>query len=112
MQCLDLRAQGDVSRLIDDSRRARGFGVLFVTHDINPVLEMVDRVLYLAGRRFRVGTPDEVLRSEVLSELYQAPVDVIRARGRIVIVGAPDHAHDQGHGHAHGPEHDHGKDLP
>jgi zinc/manganese transport system ATP-binding protein len=112
LQSLDLRAQGDVSRLIDDSRRARGFGVLFVTHDINPVLEMVDRVLYLAGRRFRVGTPDEVLRSEVLSELYQAPVDVIRARGRIVIVGAPDHAHDQGHGHAHGPEHDHGKDLP
>ncbi|MDP9027692.1 MAG: ATP-binding cassette domain-containing protein [Actinomycetota bacterium] len=112
LQSLDLRAQGVVSRLIDDNRRARGFGVLFVTHDINPVLDMVDRVLYLAGRRFRVGTPDEVLRSEVLSELYQSPVDVIRAGGRIVIVGAPDHAHDPGHGHAHGPEHDHAEDLP
>ncbi len=103
---LDLRAQGVVSRLIDDNRRERGFGVLFVTHDINPVLENVDRVLYLAGRRFRIGTPDEVLTSEVLSELYQSPVDVIRARGRVVIVGAPDHAH--GHGH----EHDHAADLP
>ena len=41
-----------------------------MTHDVNPVLGMVDRVLYLAGGRFRIGTPDEVLRSEVLSELY------------------------------------------
>ena len=103
---LDLRAQGVVSRLIDDNRRERGFGVLFVTHDINPVLDAVDRVLYLAGRRFRIGTPDEVLRSEVLSELYQSPVDVIRARGRVVIVGTPDQSH------AHGHEHDHAGDLP
>ena len=103
---LDMRAQGVVSRLIDDKRRERGFGVLFVTHDINPVLDAVDRVLYLAGRRFRIGTPDEVLRSEVLSELYQSPVDVIRAHGRVVIVGTPDHSH------AHGHEHDHGADLP
>ncbi len=103
---LDLRAQGVVSRLIDDNRRARGFGVLFVTHDINPILDAVDRVLYLAGRRFRIGTPDEVLRSDVLSELYQSPVDVIRARGRIVIVGTPDQTH------AHEHAHDHGADLP
>jgi zinc/manganese transport system ATP-binding protein len=103
---LDLRAQGVVSRLIDDNRRASGFGVLFVTHDINPILDMVDRVLYLAGRRFRIGTPDDVLRSEVLSELYQSPVDVIRARGRVVIVGTP----DQSHAHEH--EHDHAGDLP
>jgi len=103
---LDLRAQGVVSRLIDDNRRERGFGVLFVTHDINPVLDVVDRVLYLAGRHFRIGTPDEVLRSEVLSELYQSPVDVIRARGRVVIVGAPDQSH------AHDREHDHAGDLP
>jgi len=103
---LDLRAQSVVTRLIDDNRRSRGFGVLFVTHDINPVLEVVDRVLYLAGRRFRIGTPDEVLRSEVLSELYQSPVDVIRARGRVVIVGAPNQSH------AHGHDHDHAEDLP
>ncbi len=103
---LDLRAQGVVSRLIDDNRRQRGFGVLFVTHDINPVLDVVDRVLYLAGRRFRIGTPQEVLRSEVLSELYQSPVDVIRASGRVVIVGTPDQSH------VHGPVHDHSKDLP
>jgi zinc/manganese transport system ATP-binding protein len=103
LSSLDLRAQRTVSDLIDRNRRERGFGVLFVTHDVNPILDHVDRVLYLAGGRFRIGTPGEVLRSDVLSELYASPVDVIRTHGRIVIVGAPDesHAHDHGHSHDH-----------
>jgi len=103
---LDLRQQAVVSDLIDRHRRERGFGVLFVTHDVNPILGAVDRVLYLAGGSFRIGTPDEVLRSEVLSELYGASIDVIRSGDRVVIVGAP----DQSHAHEH--EHDHAGDLP
>jgi zinc/manganese transport system ATP-binding protein len=87
---LDLAHQRMVSELVDRSRREHELGVLFVTHDINPVLDLVDGVLYLANNRFRIGTPDEVLRSEVLSELYGAPVDVIRARGRIIVAGVPD----------------------
>ena len=55
--------------------------MLFVTHEINPVLPMVDRVLYLVDGRFRIGTPDEVMTSEVLSELYRTDVDV-RPRAR------------------------------
>lgn len=87
---LDLQHQRGVSELIDRRRREYGSAVVFVTHDVNPVLGMVDRVLYLAGGRFRTGTPDEVLRSDVLTDLYGTPVDVIRSRGRIVVVGIPD----------------------
>lgn len=109
---LDLTHQRAVSELIDRHRRERQLGVLFVTHDVNPVLDLVDRVLYLAGGKFRIGTPDQVLRSEVLSELYGSPVDVIRTRGRIVVVGTSDapgghpdgpHAH---HDEQHDPLHD------
>ena len=60
--------------------------MLFVTHDINPVLPYVDQVLYLAGGPFRLGPPDEVLTSEGLTELYGAPVDVLHAQGRIIVV--------------------------
>lgn len=87
---LDLHHQRQVSELIDEQRKAINTAVIFVTHDVNPILEMVDRVLYLAGGRFRVGTPDEVLRSEVLSYMYDTPVEVIRSRGRIVVLGAPE----------------------
>ncbi len=96
---LDLANQQAVVRLIDRHRRDRDAAVLLVTHDINPVLSTVDRILYLAGGRFMLGRPDEVLNSRVLSDLYGAPVSVLRAGGRLVVVGAPDaeeshHHHD------------------
>ncbi|NEM91792.1 metal ABC transporter ATP-binding protein [Galbitalea soli] len=94
---LDLAHQRAVSELIDEQRRRIDTAVVFVTHDVNPILGMVDRVLYLAGGQFRVGTPDEVLRSEVLSEMYGTTVDVFHSRGRIIVVGGPEgseaHAH-------------------
>jgi zinc/manganese transport system ATP-binding protein len=60
---------------------------------VNPILGMVDRVLYLANGQFRIGTPDEVLRSDVLSELYGTPIDVVRNQGRIVVLGTQTHDH-------------------
>ena len=62
--------------------------MLVVTHESNPVLPLVDRVLHLVDGRFRIGTPDEVMTSEVLSELYRTDVEVLRLRDRIVVVGA------------------------
>lgn len=107
---LDLANQQAVTSIIDRQRRERGAAVLFVTHDINPILGMVDRVLYIAGGRFTLGTPDEVLQTDVLTELYGAPVFVLRAGDRLVVVGIPDadphHAHDEpaAHGPARGAE--------
>jgi zinc/manganese transport system ATP-binding protein len=88
---LDLSHQRTVTRLIDERRRTAGTAVLFVTHEINPVLPLIDRVLYLVNGRFRVGPPDEVMTSEVLSELYRTRVDVLRVHGRLVVVGAEEH---------------------
>ncbi|WP_436838672.1 metal ABC transporter ATP-binding protein [Nocardia nova] len=87
---LDLANQRLVSELIDRRRRAHDTAVLFVTHEINPILPLVDRVLYLVDGKFRIGTPDEVMTSEVLSELYGTEVDVLRVRGRLVVVGTGD----------------------
>ncbi|WP_231477162.1 metal ABC transporter ATP-binding protein [Microbacterium sp. MRS-1] len=94
---LDLANQRDVIDLIDRYRTASGAGVLLVTHDINPVLEKVDRILYLTGGRFTVGSPDEVLTSETLTALYGTPVHVARVGGRLVVVGAPDSDADHHH---------------
>lgn len=87
---LDLANQQLVSGLIDRRRREHGTAVMFVTHEINPILPLVDRVLYLVGGKFRIGTPDEVMTSAVLSELYRTDVDVLRVRGRLVVVGTGD----------------------
>lgn len=97
---LDLANQQAVIGLIDRHRREKDAAVLLVTHDINPVLGKVDRILYIANGRFTLGTPQEVLRSDVLTALYGAHVFVLRAGDRLVVVGAPDaeashHHHDE-----------------
>jgi zinc/manganese transport system ATP-binding protein len=98
---LDLAYQQTITRLLDERRRTAGTPIVFVTHDINPVLPMVDRVLYLAPGRWAMGTPDEVLTSETLSSLYDVEIDVLRVRGRIVVVGTPDDSHVHHVEHAH-----------
>ncbi|MGH3816115.1 MAG: metal ABC transporter ATP-binding protein [Pseudonocardiaceae bacterium] len=86
---LDLAYQQLVSELIDARRRTARTAVLFVTHEINPVLPAVDRVLYLVDGNFRIGTPDEVMNSATLSELYGTDIEVIKVRGRLLVIGTP-----------------------
>ncbi len=97
---LDLASQRIVVDLLDQRRRAAGTPVVFVTHDVNPILRVADRVLYLAPGRWAMGTPDEVLQTETLSRLYDTPVDVLRVRGRVVVVGTPDDEGVHHHDHA------------
>jgi zinc/manganese transport system ATP-binding protein len=97
---LDLNHQAAVVGLIDGRRRSHNTAVMFVTHEINPVLPYVDRVLYLAGGRFRIGTVDEVLNSATLSELFDAPIEVVRTAGRVLVVGIPEDPAEGHHDHA------------
>ncbi len=96
---LDLNHQAAITALIDQRRREHGTAVVFVTHEINPVLPYVDRVLYLADGQFRIGTVEEVMTSQTLSVLYGSPIEVIRSGDRIIVAGVPDlhtHHHEVG----------------
>ena len=87
---LDLASQRAVTRLIDERRRDAGTPVVFVTHEINPVLPYVDRILYLVRGRWAIGTPAEILTSERLSDLYGIEVDVVNVRDRYLVVSVED----------------------
>ncbi|HEY0535442.1 MAG TPA: ATP-binding cassette domain-containing protein, partial [Actinoplanes sp.] len=87
---LDPHSQSTTTALVDQSRRTDDTAVIFVTHEINPVLPYVDRVLYLAGGQFRMGSVDEVLNSETLSQMYRTPIEVIRTGDRILVAGLPE----------------------
>ncbi|WP_349827131.1 metal ABC transporter ATP-binding protein [Brevibacterium litoralis] len=84
---LDIDKQRVVAALLDEKRRERDTAILFVTHEINPVLPYVDRVLYIAGGHFLVGNPEEVLTTQALTDLYGSPVEVVEVGGRLVVVG-------------------------
>src|SRR5699024_2569383 len=72
---LDLRPQRRVAALDDEMRRARDTAVVFVTHEINPILPYVDRVLYLAGGHHLIGPPSEVMTTESLTRLFGGPIE-------------------------------------
>jgi len=98
---LDMRREADFAQLINRVVRERGVTALLIAHNINPLLSLLDRVIYVANGRITTGTPAEVLNSKVLTDLYGIPIEVLKdSHGRIVIVGmdeAPEHEHHLHH---------------
>ena len=88
LSSLDVHHQAAIARLVADLNRRRSMPVIFVTHDINPLLGYVDRVLCIAQGRCLVGPPDAVLTTDSLSSLYGTQVEVLRLRDQIVVLGA------------------------
>lgn len=82
---VDLRTRHDVLHLLGDLN-AEGTTILLTTHDLNFVAAHLPRVICLAGRVVADGTPEQVLRQDVLQETYGAEVRVIREGGMVFVV--------------------------
>lgn len=85
---LDLRYQEEFIDVLRGLCLTRKMTVLMTAHDVNPLLKALTRVLYLANGRGRLGSVDDILRSDVLSQLYQTPIEVIRYQQRLFVLHA------------------------
>jgi zinc/manganese transport system ATP-binding protein len=95
---LDLRSAHEVVALLARITREQGIAVLISAHEINPLLGVMDRIVYLAGGRAASGSTEEVVRADVLSALYGHHVDVLNVHGRVLIVaGAGEDSDLTGH---------------
>ncbi|HTA11778.1 MAG TPA: ABC transporter ATP-binding protein [Solirubrobacteraceae bacterium] len=95
---LDLRAAQEVVALLARITTELGVAVLISAHEMNPLLPVMDRIVYLAGGRAASGTTEQVVRADVLSELYGSHVDVLNVHGRVLVVaGAGDESDLHGH---------------
>lgn len=83
---LDPSHQRGIVEAVHRVARRRGSTVLFCAHDLNPLLEAVDLVLYLGNGAAALGPVDEVVTSEVLGRLYRTPIHVARLDGRIFVM--------------------------
>ena len=90
-------------RICDDLKVA----IVFSAHELNPLINAIDRVLYLGGSAAVIGPVEEVVTGPVLSRLYGAEIEVVRVRDRyFVMAGGVEiereaHRHDEAHGHSH-----------
>jgi zinc/manganese transport system ATP-binding protein len=71
--------------------------VLFVAHDMNPLLHVMDRVLYLAGGHAALGKVDDVATSASLTKLYGFEIEVVRVENRIFVVSAEGNVTESAH---------------
>ncbi|MFO0731686.1 MAG: ATP-binding cassette domain-containing protein [Nitrospiraceae bacterium] len=67
---LDLTAQHGVVDLIQTLHRTLKLTILMITHDINMIRSRVDRLVLLKTRLFAAGPPQDVLKPEILSQVY------------------------------------------
>lgn len=114
---LDPHHQQAVVELAKRIQRELNITVLFSAHELNPLLEVLDRVLYLGNGQVALGTVEEVITGPALSRLYGSHIDVVHLNGRIFVMsGSLDverdehrhhHGHDKSHGHEKSPEHRH-----
>jgi zinc/manganese transport system ATP-binding protein len=100
LENLDLSNQQAISALLHQICQYGGVTVLLVAHDVNPILPHLDRVVYVARGRVVAGAPEEVINTRTLTELYGAPVEVLRTSdGRLVVVGQQETVSYHGHPH-------------
>ncbi|ESZ12670.1 ABC transporter ATP-binding protein [Mesorhizobium sp. L2C085B000] len=83
---LDAGHQRAIIDLVHQIGERLGIAVLFCSHEINPLLRAVDRVLYLGNRKAAIGSVDEVISGPVLSKLYGTHINVVRVAGRIFVM--------------------------
>jgi zinc/manganese transport system ATP-binding protein len=83
---LDQRSEQEIVTLLGKLAREQEIAVLLSAHDMNPLLPVMDRIIYVANGKVATGSTDEVVTSEGLTRLYGHPVDVLRVRGRVVVV--------------------------
>jgi len=96
---LDIRREYEFVNLIKKTAAARNITVLLIAHNINPLLPVLSKVIYVANHRVLVGNVAQVFTSEFLTKLYNSPVEVLRdSHGRIAIIGAQEGGHDHNHG--------------
>lgn len=88
---LDISSEHEVVQLLARIATEQHIAVFISAHDMNSLLAVMDRVVYLAHGRAASGTTDEVVRSDILSELYGHEVEVLHIHNRILVV-AGDHA--------------------
>lgn len=97
---LDVSIRAEILNLLSDLRRTRGISILFITHDLNTVASIADRiaVMYL-GRIVEIGPTKAVLGNpqhpytKALLSVAPAPNPRLR-RERIILQGeTPDPIH-------------------
>lgn len=81
---LDITAQHNVIELVQHLHDELRLTILLITHDINMIRSKVDRLVLLKTRLFAAGPPSDVLKPDILRQVYGK--DLVITENDLVIV--------------------------
>jgi zinc/manganese transport system ATP-binding protein len=91
---LDIRRETQLINLVSNIVKTQNITTILIAHDINPLLPVVDRIIYIANGQIASGKPEEIVTSDKLTQLYNSPIEVIRSRsGQIAVLGIEEAVH-------------------
>jgi iron complex transport system ATP-binding protein len=87
-QQLDITRQAEILDLVTELNRCRGLTVVAAIHDLNPASRYFNRLIILhRGAVLADGTPESVLRADIVEKAYDGPVEILWAgNGRSPVV--------------------------
>ncbi len=106
LMSLDPAHQQGIVDLVKRLQAEFGMAVVFSAHELNPLLDAMDRVLYLGQGQAVLGDVEDVVTTKVLSRLYGSAIEVLRLGSRIFVMNGS--AEVEAEAHRHDGDHDHG----
>ena len=83
---MDLVATTQILGLVRELHERDGLTVLMVSHALNEVANYVERIALVVEGGFRIGTTDEIMTEQALSQMYGIPVEVDSFAGHRIVV--------------------------
>lgn len=83
---LDPKYQEIFIRLLNEVKHHFNMTILFTAHDPNPLLNVMNRVLFFAQGRIAMGETEKIITSETLSRLYETDIEVIHFKNKIFVL--------------------------
>jgi ABC-type Mn2+/Zn2+ transport system ATPase subunit len=91
---VDVKTRHDVLHLLHELNH-EGIAIVLTTHDLNAVAAHLPSLVCLNKRVVSIGTPAEVLRPDVLRELYGAEMVVVNDGGLLLVGDVPSASVDE-----------------
>ncbi|KUH34778.1 ABC transporter [Thermococcus celericrescens] len=98
LSALDPSARAEVASVLAKIKRERLVTMVITTHDINPLIEVGDRIMLLNRRLIAFGRPEDVLQDPIIKSVYGPLARVIPVEGKLFCITGDVHLHRHGGG--------------
>ncbi|NJE84287.1 metal ABC transporter ATP-binding protein [Thermococcus sp. CX2] len=96
LSALDPSARVEVANVLGKIKRESGITMIITTHDVNPLIDLGDKVMLLNRRLIAFGTPDEVLQDTIIKSVYGPLAKAVKIEDRLYCIIGDTHIHGGG----------------